>query len=156
MQQKQLYTILILAGCIPFIVAAFAPYFGVFKLAVVGNIQIAIAYYGLAIVSFMAGMQWGISLMPATQEQPSYTSVMCPKRMMLASNVFVLIPWLIICATGVSVAFYFSLAAVFTIMVLTDYRLMSRNILSAHYYRMRLIATGVVVTSLVSLAFTVV
>ena len=81
-------------GCVPFIVAAFAPHLGIFNLPVIGNLQNAIGYYALAIVSYLAGMQWGISLMPSTEEQqPSYTTKMCPKRMMLASNIFVLVPW---------------------------------------------------------------
>lgn len=156
MQQKQMYTSLMTVGCLPFVVAALGPYFGVFELPFFGNLQTTVAYYGLAIVSFMAGMQWGISLMPSTSEQPGYASKMCPIRMMLASNVFVLVPWLIVCALGVGVSYYFSLAVTFMLMVLTDYRLMSRGILSGHYYQMRLIVTGVVVVSLVSLAFTVV
>lgn len=156
MQQKQIYTILMVTGCIPFIVAATGPYCGVFELPFFGNLQTAIAYYGLAIVSFMAGMQWGMSLMPETDQQPAHTGRVCPNRMMLASNGFVLVPWLVVCALGVSVTYYFSLAVMFMLMVLTDYRLMSRGILSPHYYQLRLVITTIVVTSLVSLAFTVV
>ncbi len=156
MQQKQIYTGLMVIGCIPFIIAAIGPYYGVSELPIFGNLQTVIAYYGLAIVSFMAGIQWGISLIIKIKEQPDHTSKMCLNRMMLASKAFVIIPWFTVCTMGVSVTYYFSLAVVFVLMVLTDYRLMSRQILSPHYYQLRLVTTAIVVISLVSLAFTVV
>ncbi len=154
MTQKRIYSTLIIAGCIPFVGGALAPYFGVMDLPIIGDLQRAVALYALAIASFMAGTQWGVSLGSAYDDQPNHRSQMCPNRMMVLSNVFVLIPWIVLCVFGINVAYYFSLALMFTLMVLTDYRLMNRNFLSSDYYHMRLIATVIVVICLVSLAFT--
>lgn len=139
-------------------VSAAAPYFGVSKLPIIGDLQTAAAYYALAIVSFMAGTQWGLSLSKTLSENtdlPSHSAAICPKKLMLASNASVLLPWLVICIMGVGVSFYFVVALVLIFMVFSDFRLMNRNYISSHYYRFRLIATAIVVVCLVSLAFTV-
>lgn len=154
MHQKPLYTSLLIAGCLPFMLAALAPYFGIVSMPILGNLQNAAAYYGLAIVSLMAGVHWGISLMLDSAPQMRKKNPLCKKTMMWASNTFVLIPWLILCAAGVGTPFYFSLSVSFMLILITDYRLMDRGILPEHYYRIRFIITSIIVTCLISLAFT--
>jgi len=151
--QKPIYTLLMFAGCIPFLVGAIAPYLRVYELPIFGNIQNSVAYYALGIACFMAGSLWNLSMSPNAHAQHGH-SPMCPNRMMYASNAFMLLPWLILSFAGIGVAYYFSLALVFTLMMLTEYRLADRGLASDHYLRMRLVVTAIVVTCLVSLAFT--
>jgi len=143
-----------LAGCVPFLFGALAPYFGVFEVPIFGRLQTSVGYYALGIVSFMAGTFWNLSLSPNIQSQNMRNNPMCPKRLMLTSNFFMLLPWLVVCSLGIGVAFYFALAVVFVLMMLTDYRLSGRKLIDDHYLQMRLLVTAIVVICLVSLAFT--
>lgn len=152
--QKKIYTILMLAGCVPFLVGAFTPYFDVFVLPVIGDVQVAVAYYALGVSSFMAGTFWNLSLSPEAHSKADSHKPMCPKRLMITSNGFMLLPWLVLCIAGIGVSFYFSLAVVFVLMMLTDYRLSDRQLVASHYLMLRLTVTAIAVTCLVSLAFT--
>lgn len=152
--QRHLYMALMFAGCVPFLVGAMAPYFRISNLPLFGDVQSTVAYYALGISSFMAGTFWSLSLSPCTRENAQHGSPMCPRRLMLLSNALMLTPWLAISAIGIGVAFYFSLAVSFAAMMITDFRLNSRRLISSHYLQIRLLVTAIVVSCLVSLAFT--
>ncbi len=153
-QLQQLYKPLMLLGCLPFVLGAAAPYLGVYDLPIIGNIQSAVAYYGLAIVSFMAGVQWGMCIVTDDNASLSTKSPLCRKRMMLYSNAFVLAPWLALATMQIGITYYFSLAVALMLILLTDHRLMVRGTITEQYYSMRLLVTAIVLPCLVSLAFT--
>ena len=145
---------LTMLGCFPFIFAALAPYFGIFTLPIIGEVKNAVVLYSLAIVSFMAGVQWGVSLTQTTDNSGSIKPI-SPPALMLASNFMVLTPWLILVSTGPYILFFFTLAVTFILLMLVDYRFANRNIVSHDYCRVRIIATAIVVISLIVLAFSV-
>ena len=151
---KSVYLPLIFGGCLPFVIAALAPYFGIFDLPIIGNIQMAIAYYSLALASFMAGVQWGVSLSQRPEKLIRNNHPICPKQLMLASNGMVLIPWFTLTALGPGITFYFMIALTFLLLMVIDYRLANRNIVTHDYCKVRIAGTGIVVLSLISLAFT--
>jgi len=128
---KGIYVPLTLGGSLPFVLAAIAPYLNIYHAPFVGNIQNAVAFYALAIV------------------RP-----ICPKRLMLGSNIMALLPWITLCALGPGITFYFIVALTFLVLVLVDYRLANRNIVTHDYCKVRIGATGIVFISLISLAFT--
>ncbi len=155
MQLKHLYSVLMLAGCIPFVIAAAMPYFESHELPVFGNVHRSIAFYSLALVSFMAGIQWGSALTSHGSDQPSHKKPINTHLALIVSNAFVIAPWFVLCSVGVGVGFYFLIALSFILMAMNDYRLAERRINSNHYCRLRVVATAIIVPCLISLAFTV-
>jgi len=151
---KSVFVPLTLLGCVPFVFAAFAPYFGIFTLPIIGDVKNAVVLYSLAIVSFMSGVQWGVSLTQPAQGSGSPDPI-SPTGLMLASNLMVLTPWLILASLGPCILFYFTLAVTFILLMLVDYRFANRNIVSHDYCKVRIIATAIVVFSLIMLAFSV-
>ena len=151
---KGIYVPLTLGGSLPFLFAAVAPYLNIYHAPFVGNIQHAITVYALVILSFMAGAQWGLSLGQEAEKVSKFNKPLCPKQLMIGSNIMALIPWVVLCALGPGITFYFVVAITFVILLLIDYRLANRNIVTHDYCKVRIGATGIVVISLISLAFT--
>ncbi|GJM09362.1 MAG: hypothetical protein DHS20C11_16380 [Lysobacteraceae bacterium] len=132
---------LALAGTLPFVVCTLAavgvsvPGLSALPWAIVAN------SYGLAIVSFMAGAQWGLCL-----SRPSP-----PIAILLFSNAVTLVAWSAFLTFGQQLTL-FVLAVAFIALLVVDWRLHHRQWLSQHYWRTRLVVTAIVVVCLLLMA----
>lgn len=133
--------VLPLAGALPFLLGAALLTFNVPVLPVLGPVQVLVSAYGLAIVSFMAGVHWGQHM----------SGVSCPWNLLLTSNAATLIAWL---------SFVFMppawfagvLAFLFLILLRIDQMLAGANAIDHNYFRTRVVVTGLVVLSLAVIA----
>jgi len=105
--------------------------------------------YMLAIVSFMAGIHWGIVMSQAGSENlPLETlSKKHAKQLLILSNFFVLIPWVLL-ALEQTIAFYISLLIIFILLRVIDAKLVEVGMISKHYFKMRCLITVIVVTGI--------
>jgi len=62
MQDHKLYTLLTLAGTLPFIACALLPLLGIDSIPPLGNLHALANSYGLAIICFLCGAHWGTYL----------------------------------------------------------------------------------------------
>lgn len=145
MKLKTLYSLLIFAGVIPFTVAALAPFFGAVSLPLVGAIDVATALYMLVIVSFMSGIHWGLAINTSNTKIDNRQA----KGLMLASNIYTIVPWACYLLLGISVWLYASLALAFILILATDAKLQTMQVISEHYYRSRRLVTVIVVICLI-------
>lgn len=139
MNIRTLYSTLAFAGMLPFLACALLIIAGVESIPAIGQLAEVVNSYGLAIVSFLAGIHWSIYL--ANQQDP-------PFNLLIGSNLIFLIAWFAFILGGTA----FSLAAqvaAFVALLLIDRSLVHAAIISAHYFRVRLIATLLAVLSLV-------
>jgi hypothetical protein len=127
------------AGTLPFIFCAAAPWFGLPVLPGVGPCSEIAAAYGLAIVSFMAGVHWGTYL---------YQSARVPLNLFVTSNAITVSVWLAFIVTPVTIALAVLLAA-FLVLLSIDTRLAQLRLLSDDYMHMRRNVTAIVVVMLV-------
>lgn len=141
MHERQLYSILTLMGAAPFLLAAVAPYLGITSIGPLGPpVGIALSY-ALAIISFLAGAQWGTYL---------YHGRELPMNLFLWSNAIVLACWFAFLSGSVVASVVVSIAA-FIVLLVIDRRLLDLSIIDRHYFRMRLTATVIACLSLAAL-----
>ena len=138
MQDSKTYTILALAGTIPFVACALLPLIGYSALPYVGSLDTVVASYGLAIVCFLAGTHWGIFL---SGRSPGSLNLF------IVSNVVFLAVWFAYIGGSLKQAIVIQLLA-FVALLLIDRRLKASDVTTASYYRVRAVATAVAVVSL--------
>ena len=138
MQNTKLYTLLALSGTIPFIAAALLPMLGYDSLPHLGPLVQLVASYGLAIVCFLAGAHWGIYL--SGRSDPSLS-------LFVFSNAIFLAVWFAYVGSDVKMAIGMQILA-FLILLFIDLRLRSGGVISATYFRVRTVATLIVIISL--------
>ena len=127
------------AGTLPFVFCAGAPWFGLPVLPGMGPCTEIAAAYGVAIVSFMAGVHWGTYL---------YQSARIPLNLFITSNAITISVWLAYIVTPVAIALAVLLGA-FLVLLSIDTRLAQLRLLSDDYMRMRRNVTAIVVFTLV-------
>lgn len=138
MIQHRLYSILALAGTIPFLAAALFALLGIEAIGPFGSPTDVALSYGLAIASFLAGTHWAIYLL----QGPAL-----PLNLFISSNVIVLgawFPFVLLSAAGAIAA----LLIAFLCLLYIDYRLLNAGIIEAHYLRVRSVATATAATAL--------
>ena len=139
MTDSKLYSILTLAGAAPFVAAALLPLLGFDTIGPLGPAVDLATSYGLAIVCFLAGVHWATFLYGQVAEPPV--------NLFVASNVVVLgvwFPFLLAPAKWTLVA----LIVAFVFLLYVDYRLLAKQVIEPHYFRMRSTATALAVFSL--------
>jgi len=138
MQDGKLYTFLALTGTIPFVAGALLPLFGVAELPVLGALDFVAGTYGLAIICFLAGSHWGTCL-----SGHSVSSL----NLFVISNVIFLAVWFAFIGASLEWAIGTQIIA-FLVLLFVDYRLKASGVISAHYFRVRAVATLVATVSL--------
>jgi hypothetical protein len=138
LQDTRLYAALAIAGTIPFIAGALLPLLGYPSLPVVGSTDQLVASYGLAIVCFLTGAHWGTYLGGRSVDS---------LNLFITSNVILLAAWFAYIATAIKVAISIQVIALL-ILLYIDRRLAAGGVISAHYFRIRTVATTIATLSL--------
>ncbi len=139
MNTRTLYSALTFAGVLPFLACALLIIAGVQSIPAIGQLAQVVNSYGLAIVCFLAGIHWSIYL--ANQEDP-------PFNLLIGSNLIFLVAWFAFILGGTATSLATQVAA-FIALLLIDRSLVKAAIISARYFRVRVIATLLAVLSLV-------
>ena len=132
------YAVLAYAGTLPFIACAILPWIGMPVVAGIGSCAYIAAAYGVAIVSFMAGIHWGTFL---------YQADSLPVNLLLTSNAITVAVWLAFILTPVAVSIAV-IAAALVLLLAVDFRLARVGLLTADYLRTRRNVTLIVLTML--------
>ncbi len=138
MTDRKIYSILTMAGVTPFVACALLPLFGVDSIVPFGPLGEVAAGYGLAIISFLAGIHWATQL---------YGLQNTPFNLLLASNVVFVAVWLVYAVGSLGMALVVQAVALVTLLGL-DRWLLGSGIITQHYYRVRGAATVLAVASL--------
>ncbi|MDJ0748430.1 MAG: DUF3429 domain-containing protein [Woeseiaceae bacterium] len=143
MNDKRIYSVLTMAGVTPFVACAVLPLFGVHSINLLGPLGDVAAGYGLAIVSFLAGIHWATQL---------YELQKTSFNLLLASNVVFVAVWLVYALGTLGAALVVQAIALVTLLGL-DRWLLGSGVITQHYYRVRGAATVLAVASLLLIAF---
>lgn len=139
MTETRTYTALAYLGAIPFVVSALSTIFGgPFSAELVERVAVS---YGLAIVSFLAGVHWGLYL------RHSETVGL---NLFVSSNLILLAVWFLFLIGSVRWALLSQLLAL-TVLLVIDYQLVSNRVTSRHYWSLRVSVTVLAVASLGSM-----
>lgn len=134
------YKTLTYAGATPFIASALALILGLETLFGIITIEQLLSTYGLLILSFLAGINWGQHL---TNESP------IAQQLPLISNAVALAGWFAFLVLGFhALMVFFALAFLFQLAV--DWRLYREALITPDYFRMRLLVSALVVASLLA------
>jgi hypothetical protein len=144
MQNQALFKALTLAGALPFVACALLPLLGINSISPLGRLDMVAAGYGFGILSFVAGTHWAFQLL-----RPSDT----PFNLFLTSNVVFVIVWAGWVIAPLNWALVIQSLA-FSFLLYVDRRLAARGTTSSGYVRIRSIATGAAIVSLLLIAVT--
>jgi hypothetical protein len=133
MDDKPVYSALILAGALPFLASALLPAVGIESLGRLGPLHELAAVYGLAILSFLTGIHWATQL---------YQRSPLPINLFVGSNVVFLAVLLAYVVSSLKWALATQLLA-FPLLLVLDYQLLHKGLITQHYLGMRFIATAV-------------
>ncbi len=129
---------LTMAGVTPFVGCALLPWFGVDRIEPIGTPHEVAAGYGLAIVSFLAGIHWATQL---------YDQQKTPFNLLLASNVVFVATWLAFVLGSLQLAVIVQAVALVSLLGL-DRWLLGSGVITRHYFRVRSAATAIATLSL--------
>ena len=138
MTKHGLYTILAFAGAVPFVASALLIVLGIDEIAAVGRLDAIASSYGLAIVSFLAGVHWATEL---------YGNRGTTLNLFVISNGVLLFVWFAYVLVSIRWQLL-SQALALVALVIIDVRLQRRAMISSGYLRTRLIATVLAAGSL--------
>lgn len=141
MNDKTLYSALALGGAIPFLGCALLLMLGIDSLPGIGSLLDLVSSYGLAIVSFLAGIHWATYLQGKSK---------LPFNLMISSNVIFLAAWFAFALGSVNWSLLTQMVALLLLLHI-DWRLRMSAAITADYFRTRLIATIMAVASLSSI-----
>lgn len=141
MSDSRLYSVLAMAGVTPFLACALLPLVGVHSLEPLGPLDRLAAVYGLAIVSFLAGIHWATQIY-APQESRF--------NLLLASNVVFLVTWFAFVLGNLDIALG-AQALAFIVLLGVDRWLQDIGLISRHYLNVRATATALAVVSLLAI-----
>ena len=141
-KDRALYSSLAFAGTLPFLVCALLPLAGVSNLEPFGRLDLLANSYGLAIVSFLAGIHWSMALM-----RPRQT----PFNLLISSNIVLLVTWFAFVLAETSLSLMTQIAAL-VVLLLIDRRLANNAVISGSYFQARLVATVLASVALVLIA----
>lgn len=132
------------AGALPFVASALLLWAGHGSVPVLGSVANIAASYGLLILAFMAGVQWGQRL----------AGIETSLNLFLISNAIALAGWFAFLLLSLQL-FFASLAVLFAVILLVDRRLAAEGHVSADYIRARTAVSALVVMSLAVIALKV-
>lgn len=132
------------AGALPFVASALLLWAGNTSVPLLGAVSNIAASYGLLILAFMAGVQWGQRL----------SGVETKVNLFLVSNGIALAGWFSYLLLSPRL-FFASLAVLFAVLLLIDRRLGDEGHLTAEYVHTRTVVSALVVMSLAVIALSV-
>jgi len=151
MMKRKHEFLLMALGLIPFIFAAATALADMNKFFFINDINRLVGLYCLAIISFMSGVVWGISLMRILPERQLLTlSWHGHGKYLYLSNALTLLAWCGLFFAPNSQIFFIISSICFCILLLTDKQFYRLNIIDKEYYNSRcLITVGVLACLLV-------
>lgn len=144
MKQRALYSTLAFAGLLPFLAAAIASLVGAWPLVAFATPDDLANGYGLVIVCFLAGIHWATAI---------YHESAARNWLLLVSNVILLAVWIAYVFSPMSVSLLVQITAL-NVMLGIDFGLKEDGLISAQYWRVRLIATALASISLLVVMLT--
>lgn len=138
MEQKPVYSALMLMGVTPFLACAVLPITGIEETAMLGRLDELASSYSVAILCFLTGVHWATQL---------YERDAAPRLLFIGSNVIFLVVWIAYVVADLPWALAIQLLA-FLLLLAIDLQLLRRELISRHYLRMRVIATALASFSL--------
>lgn len=132
------FTLLALAGTLPFVAGAALLLAGINELVVIGSVVSMIASYGLGIISFITGIHWGTQLF-----RPGYETT----NLYITSNVVFLLNWFAYLTLSPEWILIVQILT-FLGLLFIDFGLMKRGALTMNYWKIRRTATTVACLSL--------
>ena len=130
-------------GTIPFVAGAFLILRGYQHIPFIDDMAFLVKSYGLVIVVFMSGVHWGNYL-----SDKKCHSI----NLLLTSNLITLVSWFaFLLAPDAPVLLIYCLG--FVILLAIDAKLLSLQVISKDYFRLRLLITCIVVVSLLLIIF---
>jgi hypothetical protein len=139
MTNNRMYELLAYAGALPFAACAVLLFASVNAIAGIGGWADVAASYGVAIVSFMAGVHWGTYL---------YRSSETSLNLLLISNAITVSVWLAFVFAPVT-ASLITTSVAFLLLLLVDYRLAGARLITPRYLTLRRNVTTIVVILLI-------
>ncbi|WP_461537989.1 DUF3429 domain-containing protein [Spongorhabdus nitratireducens] len=136
------YSLLALAGTLPFICWVVFRLHHIEYIPYIGHMSIAGTIYTSLIIAFMAGTLWGNSLHVAGRSG---------KMMLLFSNILALTPWIATLILPLGVYLLATFAICFLLLLGGDWALVRKGQISVNYFMTRLVITTIVVITLVIL-----
>ena len=138
MEDRPIYTVLMILGAVPFLVFALLPVAGVEELGRLGRLDQLASDYSLAILCFLTGVHWATQL---------YARAAVPFNLFIGSNAVFLAVWFAYVASSLQWALVTQFLA-FPLLLAVDFQLLQKGLISRHYLRMRFIATALACFSL--------
>lgn len=143
MKDKRTYSTLTMAGVTPFVACAILPLAGFDSIEMLGPLADVAAGYGLAIISFLAGIHWATRIY---DRQPTGVNLL------VASNVVFVAVWLAYALGTLEFALATQIAALLVLLGV-DRWLLGNDVITPHYFRTRSVATALAVLSLAVILF---
>lgn len=143
MKSNYLASWLAYLGAIPFVIGAFLIFLGYERVLFINDVVRVVNSYGLIIVVFMAGIHWGNYL-----SDNRCNSI----NLLLLSNIITLFSWFsfLFMPAKLSVIVY---CLAFSCLLYLDSKLLSLNVISVTYFKLRLVITSIVIASLLLVSF---
>ena len=130
---KSLYSVLALAGTLPFLACALLPLVGISQLEPVGRLDQVANSYGLAIVCFLTGIHWAIALL-----EPQRT----PFDLLIGSNVVFLTTWFVFVLADLPWSLITQSMSL-VVLLLIDWQLLRSAVIDRTYFQFRFVATAI-------------
>ena len=138
MDDKTVYSALVIAGATPFLACALLPIAGIDSIPPFGRLDELASHYGLAILCFLTGTHWATQL---------YSPDRTPFNLFVGSNLVFLAVWIAYVATSLGWALATQLMA-FPLLLAIDFRLLQAGLITRHYLGIRFVATALACFSL--------
>jgi hypothetical protein len=136
LNQKQLATVLVIIGTVPFVFFTLALAGGDYPVPFPTTPALMLHGYAVIIGSFVAGLHWGIHFCKRTSDS-----------VYLSSSFVALLLWCSMWAAGTPVGLALLLLA-FVLLWLVEYRLSVQRVTTAWFWKLRCAVTAVVVLCL--------
>ncbi len=137
---KKIFTYLIYAGAMPFIVCAVCLGFDIHQIPMLGSVRKILSVYGLVIASFLAGSHWGQYL--------QINKVRWSHFLPIFSNILAVLLWIGFLVLSFKVLMGMFVVA-FVVLLVIDHRLFQMNLITRHYFQTRFFVSTIVIISLI-------
>ncbi len=136
----RIYPYLTYAGAIPFIICAICLVTDIQQLPLIGSVESILAAYALVISTFLAGVHWGQHL----QMDDTPWTISLP----IISNIITVLLWIGFLILSFKLLLLLFVIA-FAVLLMIDYRLFEKDLITVHYFRTRLYVSAIVMASLI-------
>jgi hypothetical protein len=115
-------------------------FLNLYEIPLVGSVEKILFFYGLVIISFLAGTHWGMHF-TIKETWRDYLA--------LLSNAIVITVWLFALLFSLKIMII-TYIVFFLLLLIIDKKLLQSNVINASYFQIRCIATTIVVITLIS------